>query len=575
MSFGWGAVRLRTPALSFNSGVFVIRNSKLAGSTCVALGSIAVVFSAIAAPGSDSGDTTMVAAASAPVTASAAIVCALGFECVTVSATLASQLAVDPESALVVRLVVPGSPAEIAGVQEHDVILEVEGEPARAAALDTAVESGGDVELELRRAGESRIVLLPGTAEPSTDFVATDGLDAAHPIVRLRALNRQQAMLEGESEGISTRRREVAEAQREARDEAREAARELHEECVAEARAYFDKRREVLGAAVDKAFAEACVDPLAALRLELESTLPFARVQDLDNGLHEMAHEFENEFAERVSRDGAPSPRRVNRVGKEISSRMHERLQEPWASVEQQYGRHVESLGPRHDKRMESVRERLEQTRRELHERIDCAADRSVETFSERMGSRLSAMDVPRSSEIEASLSDVSDQLDAWTMGFVHEVTRALAVYQAQVQPARAALEADLPEHLEAAEAGRMALTRTLEAIIAERFVMPVDALDAQSEWRGADAERAFITQLRASLGDAVDDGRDVLRPEAQSIQRMLRDEQVRSDEAWNDLRSVLQRLQSRAGEDCWKLEGPHLDGRFEVSRRGEVVMAD
>ncbi|RLB53743.1 MAG: hypothetical protein DRI90_20885, partial [Deltaproteobacteria bacterium] len=63
------------------------------------------------------------------------------------------------------------------------------------------------------------------SAAPSTDFVATDSLDATHPIVRLRALNRQQAMLEGESEGISTRRRDVAEAQRAARDEAREAAR--------------------------------------------------------------------------------------------------------------------------------------------------------------------------------------------------------------------------------------------------------------------------------------------------------------------------------------------------------------
>ena len=222
-----------------------------------------------------------------------------------------------------------------------------------------------------------------------------------------------------------------------------------------------------------------------------------------------------------------------------------------------------------------AARSRLEQTRSQLHQRIDCAVDRSVETFSKRMRSRLSSMDVPRSSEVEASLSDVSDQLDAWTMGFVNEVARALAEYGSRVGPALESLESALPAHLGAAEAGRATLARTIEAIAAERFIMPEDALDSPSEWRTDDAARAFIVRLRASLGDAVDDGCDVLRPEAKAIERLLRDEQERSDEAWSDLRVVLQRLQSRASEDCWKLEGPHLDGRFARSRRGEVVMAE
>ena len=42
-----------------------------------------------------------------------------------------------------------------------------------------------------------------------------------------------------------------------------------------------------------------------------------------------------------------------------------------------------------------------------------------------------------------------------------------------------------------------------------------------------------------------------------------LRAERVVSEDAWNDLRALLSNTLQAASNNCWKLDGPHLDGRF------------
>ena len=74
-----------------------------------------------------------------------------------------------------------------------------------------------------------------------------------------------------------------------------------------------------------------------------------------------------------------------------------------------------------------------------------------------------------------------------------------------------------------------------------------------------------------------MNDGRDALRAGALAMVRALADERVVSDDAWSDLKSRLSAIQHEAESDCWKLDGPHLDGRFPEPRprpRAEVTMA-
>ncbi|MEM6673869.1 MAG: hypothetical protein AAF726_13575 [Planctomycetota bacterium] len=556
----------------------MIRHTKLAGSTCVALASLAVVYSAVAGPSVAPGHLQTLASvtpssAVAPVATSPVIARALGVECIAASAALASQIGADPSSTLVVRMVVPGSPAVIAGIQEHDAIVEVDGAPADPESLEAAAASGAAVELELRREGKPIAVTVPATAKPDGPFAATDALAPEHPLMRLRELERQRAMLQDESEGLEERRREIAEARRSAREEAEGALESLHAASVEEAEEFFGPRAEALRARVDRAFAPERAEALAELGIDLDEVLPLDRIRAIDDALHAEAHALEDHLTDQVGLSSGRNGHRIQRIAAEASGAIHARVQQPWGALAERHEHHAHGLGQGHAERVESVREVLEATRSELHERIDCAVKRTLEHYSKRLSERLHRMDVPKGAEIEASLGDVAQQLEAWTDGFVTSIDAALESYEGQVAPARAALESDLPEHLRAAGEGQEALARAIEAARAERFVAPEEV--EGSEWRTNSAARAFARQLRTELSRAIAEGRDAVRPQAKGIARALSDERERSDEAWQDLRQVLRSLHGQASENCWKLDGPHMDGRHAPKPRGRFVSAE
>ena len=82
--------------------------------------------------------------------------------------------------------------------------------------------------------------------------------------------------------------------------------------------------------------------------------------------------------------------------------------------------------------------------------------------------------------------------------------------------------------------------------------------------------------QAKSDLTLTVNEGRDAMRAGAIGLVRDLLDERVVSDDAWNDLKRALGHVKQEAANDCWKLDGPHLDGRFpkEPKRSGEVAVA-
>jgi S1-C subfamily serine protease len=91
----------------------------------------------------------------------------IGVEIGEVGPALAAQTGVDAGRASVVTRVMPGSPAEVAGIQRWDVITGVEGQPDGSyPSLRAGVKAknhGETVELTLKRAGtELRVAPVVG-----------------------------------------------------------------------------------------------------------------------------------------------------------------------------------------------------------------------------------------------------------------------------------------------------------------------------------------------------------------------------------------------------------------------------
>ena len=75
-----------------------------------------------------------------------------------VDGALAHHLGIEPGAATLITGIVPGSPAEKAGLQEHDIVLTLDGSTAGPNDIHTllSTKSPGDaVTLQVRRAGES------------------------------------------------------------------------------------------------------------------------------------------------------------------------------------------------------------------------------------------------------------------------------------------------------------------------------------------------------------------------------------------------------------------------------------
>ncbi len=212
----------------------------------------------------------------------------------------------------------------------------------------------------------------------------------------------------------------------------------------------------------------------------------------------------------------------------------------------------------------------------EVAERANCAIDRAREELIHTLAHRLSDHDVPAPGEIEASLEDLAVQLEEYTRRFIARTTSALETYESELGVERSTLETILVEGLTANEAASAELSSTLATIRTDHFA---EELQVDGTWRGRTRVDAHADELARALLQAVNGSRDAMRRGTMSRRDGLREERVVSEDAWSDLRRMLSGLKDEAASNCWKLDGPHLDGRFpgQKGRKGsgdEVVMA-
>ena len=90
---------------------------------------------------------------------------------------------------------------------------------------------------------------------------------------------------------------------------------------------------------------------------------------------------------------------------------------------------------------------------------------------------------------------------------------------------------------------------------------------NTDSTWRAGAELSAVYDTLRAELRAAINNGRNATRAEAVVLAHEFNEHKVVCDDAWRDIEQLLGELRQEAGNNCWKLDGPHLDGRFPVKQ--------
>ena len=509
----------------------------------------------------------------------------LGLRCDPVPAELAAHLGLDPGAGLLVAEVQESSPAQDAGLERFDVLLAIDGAPAHLASLEGAAASGRGVALRVARGGLEHDVAVAAPGQEGGDrFLSSASLGPDHPFRRLGRIEALRAGYAEKNDVVERRMRELQEETQAARRAAQEARAELLQSAKDEVRDYLEAREAELIGMVEQDLAPERTAALHALRVDLEEILPGARLEAVTQRLAALDEPLRAGLAGRVTLDGADEDaesvrrerRRLARIGEHAASLADGRVARAWADARSTVEEHRERLGPRHDSRMQWADGALAKIRQELRERITCAVDRAHESFSKQLSARLQKNEVPAPGEIDAMLTDLSFQLEHMTSRFVERTTRALDTYAHEVGTRERVLLPALAEHLTAGEQAAAEFSASVERVLDERASVEIVW---DGTWRTTARLDALVDELEAALGSEVTAGRDAMRAETVAWSVALREERVLTDDAWEDLKRALGALQQAASNDCWKLDGPHLDGRFprepadEGPKDGDVAM--
>ena len=497
------------------------------------------------------------------------VVSGLGMRCASVPDELATHLGLATGEGLLVMAVRPGSHAAQAGLEPYDVILSVDGERARIDRMERALERVGGLALLVVRAGVERSVSIRTGehAGAETAFLSTDTLGPDHPFRRVGQIEVLRASYAEEAERYSLLMAELDQQSRQAKAEAKQAMATLQEDCLARVAAVLEAGQEELLQLVDERLGAERVAPLGELGIEIGRILPEERMSAVGVALGELAGALQA-TGERVplradeqAGDAANRARqRFVQLGNETANLLRERAARAWTAAQQEVQQHRERLGPKHAQRMEWTANTVEAIRVKVRDRITCAIDRAQEQLARKLHERLRKLDVPAPGEVEAALADLNAQLERMAQRFVDRTERALDLYEEARGDRNGVFVPSVAAHLAAGERAAADLKATIDLRLERALAAE---LDVDGPWQARARLDAVIDELGVELRRAVNDGRDGVRAGSVGLIQDLREERIVSDDAWKDLRQLLQRILSEASSDCWKLDGPHLDGRF------------
>ena len=499
-----------------------------------------------------------------------------------VPAELAAHLGPFARSGFLVGTVTDGTPASASGLERHDVIVEVDGVAADEAVLRDALGSGA--QLTVLRGGVPRTLSLvaAGAVEPS-GFLSAQSLPAVHPLRRLEALANLRESYSATAEDFDERLRALDQETREVRDQARATRDALLQENQARIAEFLVEVQQSTLQRIDQRLAEQCLDDVRGLRLVFGELVPEEDWQEITDsvlgvgeqlrqGSERLAADLPEDLDQRLAQSWAETARRLS---SEWATLHRDRIARPFAECDEELGRHRNRIDTRFDERVAKAAGTIEKIRKEVHERVECAVARTQRQLGEKLAHRLRELELPKAGEIEGSLRDVREQIESMAERFLLRTERALESYENRVDPANGRLRSSC-ETAPAALASQFAMTSAeLDRVLSD----PRDAeVATENSWRA----RSAITDLRHELGHLVRGPLHVLRDGAllhqESIRSSFQQHRTVTEEAWSDLESALCRIAQEAANDCWKLDGPHLDGRFPApvpqKRRADIVLS-
>lgn len=499
-----------------------------------------------------------------------------------VPAELAAHLGLEVGEGLLVLDVLDGGAAEEGGLEPFDVVVSVDREAVTGAReLREALESGRRASLTVLRGGvEERVVLRsePGVPDDGEGFLSTDALPEDHPLNRLTGYRALQQRYAERREAYGDLIREIEEQSREAQREAKESIVELRERAMQDVEAWAEQRRTTLNAFVDHELDRLAELGFGRLVLDLDELADPARGEELTEAIAAVRGLLHEDLGERLlvdldaSKGNEPSQARsrLTSVGREAASLVGDRVQEDWRQYWQDVRQHGQRVGPQTTQRVEWTEGTLAKIREELHARIDCAYHRTVEDFERQLARRLSSLEVPAPGEIDQCLDEMDAQIVAMAHGFLDRTREALGQYDHRVSTENALLVPQLASGMDRSAAATDALRAAVEEALAKH--LPAQPLVLDGGWRG-DARLDTIRHgLRAALRVCIADGSDGVRDGVVPMADALREHRVATDDAWRDLQELLGEIRQVVGNDCWHLDGPHLDGRFPTRPSGREI---
>jgi len=521
-----------------------------------------VAVAALAARGSSRAQDTGAPQAAAPAAPPPVLVGGRGLACAVPSAELGAQLALADGVGLVVQSVEPGSPAARAGLEAYDVLANVDLEPATPEKVSSALASERTLGLLVLRGGAELGLILPSDRAAPDEFLSFEGLSPDHPLRRLVQAQRMRANEDERAEALDARRRALDQELRDLQGAARQSLDELHASTVARAREVLAARESELLAALDEGLSDARTQRPAALDLDFAERFPEPRFASVDDSLAASVE---------LLSTGPVATGDGSRAAQEAAKLLARRVGTPWSELLATREVQARQLGPRRAERAAWMATAVAEIRREVEERISCAIRRAGDDFDQKLRQRLQALDLPARGEIEASLDDVCAQMEAWTRRFVSRTTASLDDYAGDLESRTEALFPRLEGHLARCENASTDLARELAEMLAgAAFVEP---LAGDGTWRDRARLDARVDALELEGTRLVNAARDRMRAGASAWLRDLAEQEVAEEDAWRDARRRLEAIRQQAGNDCWKLDGPHLDGRFP--RGGEVALAE
>lgn len=496
----------------------------------------------------------------------------LGFRTGDVSEELAHHLGLKAEMGVMIKEVVAGTHASEAGLKVYDVILTVNGQGATPSVLNEALEEETGLELGVVRGGLLHHIAVPvdRTAKAGTpsegSFFSTDELGAEHPFRKLESASALRRSYTTKVNLYSQKIDELRDSEKQERGLARKEVEALQAKCMAEVAEYTQARETELLLHVDSQFRARSVAPLEALQLDFEKLVPPADGEAIRGAIAATRTMLQKElpdFAlpESVDRQLTNSVRqRVQQIGGRTGQLYAERLDQCFSSHASEVQRHRDRIDKKYGQRMSWATKSVDKIQEQLRKRVTCAFKRVREEFGQKLHHRLRKMEAPKPGEIRGCMTEVRSQIDRMGHRFIRRTGQALDEFEKQIASANRKLEQACSVHSGGQRKAYDRLTRDLLAIAnSDRGIEITDTTEygeARSELTDA------CDRLEDALRKAVNRGRDATRAHRLPLGRAFRDHGTVTDHAWRDLERSLGRICQEISNDCWKLDGPHLDGR-------------